>query len=185
MALVEDLDAPASAHFCYRDLIECGETWSRLRPDNRPRQAETYTAIAALARDVLDPIVELLGRPALTYGFAGPALTRRIGGRIAPRVDQHAGHELNARGAPVCERLGQAVDLEIPGCDARVLAAAIIEATPFDRLYVYGPDRPVHVSRGPQNSRSVVLMRPAGGRLVPLRLSGEALRDWLRLEQGA
>ncbi|WP_421738371.1 hypothetical protein [Caulobacter sp.] len=180
MAPVEDLDAWASESFRYRDLIECGETWARLRPDNCPRQAATYAAIASLARDVLDPIARALGAPVLTYGFAGPTLTRNIGGRIAPSLDQHAGHELTARGVPICPRLGQAVDLHVPGHDARTLAALIIDQTPFDRLYLYGPDRPVHVSRGPQESRSVVLMRPLSGRLVPLRLSGEALRVWLR-----
>ncbi|EJL35682.1 hypothetical protein PMI01_01229 [Caulobacter sp. AP07] len=176
----KDLDAWASEGFRYRDLIECGETWTRLRPDNRPRQAATYAAIAALARDVLDPVAKALGQPVLTYGFAGPSLTRDVGGRIAPNLDQHAGHELTARGVPVCPRLGQAVDLHVPGCDARALAALIIDRTPFDRLYLYGPDRPVHVSRGPQETRSVVLMRPAAGRLVPLRLSGLALRRWLQ-----
>ncbi len=180
MGPTEDLDAWACEVFRYRDLIECGETWARLRPDNRPRQAATYAAIAALGRDVLDPIAKALGRPLLTYGFAGPNLTRNIGGRIAPRLDQHAGHELTVRGALVCPRLGQAVDLHVPGHDARTLAALIINQTPFDRLYFYGADRPVHVSRGPQESRSVVLMRPTGGRLMPMRLSGEALRDWLR-----
>jgi len=40
--------------------------------------------------------------------------------------------------------------------------------TPFDRLYFYGRDLPIHVSFGPQHSRQVVRMLPGkGGRLVP------------------
>ena len=28
----------------------------------------------------------------------------------------------------------------------------------FDRLYYYGPDRPIHVSYGPQNARKAYVM---------------------------
>jgi hypothetical protein len=40
--------------------------------------------------------------------------------------------------------------------------------TPFDRLYFYGPDRPIHVSYGPEQSRQIVIMRAGpSGRLLP------------------
>jgi hypothetical protein len=43
-----------------------------------------------------------------------------------------------------------------------------VENTPFDRLYFYGDDRPIHVSVGPDNSRQVVLMRKGkSGKLIP------------------
>jgi hypothetical protein len=36
---------------------------------------------------------------------------------------------------------------------------------PVDRLYLYAPDRPIHVSVGPERSRQIVHMRrgPSGG----------------------
>lgn len=51
----------------------------------------------------------------LTYGFASPALTRHIRGRIAPNLDQHAGSELGRTGRLVCPRRGQACDLQVAG----------------------------------------------------------------------
>ncbi len=49
------------------------------------------------------------------------------------------------------------------------VARWVVTNTPFDRLYFYGPDLPIHVSYGPENSRQVVRMVAAGksGRLVP------------------
>jgi hypothetical protein len=35
----------------------------------------------------------------------------------------------------------------------------MVENTPFDRLYFYADDRPVHLNVGPENSRQVVWMK--------------------------
>ena len=44
----------------------------------------------------------------------------------------------------------------------------IVENTPFDRLYFYGDDRPVHISFGPNHDRQVICMKPSkSGRLMP------------------
>jgi hypothetical protein len=41
---------------------------------------------------------------------------------------------------------------------------------PFDRLYFYGDDRPLHLSYGPENARAAFAMLPGpGGRRVPRR----------------
>jgi hypothetical protein len=104
----------------------------------------------------------------LTYGFSSPALSAQIDGRIAPRLDQHAGHECNRLGKPVCDRLGASVDFIIDDEDMLEVAQWVVENTPFDRLYFYGKDRPVHVSYG--NSRTAqitVLKRTEQGNLVP------------------
>lgn len=169
------LDDRCSQHFRYRDLIECGATWQRLtkagtRVDNRPAQPETWKAIAGLCRHVLDPVVERFGPIELMYGFASSALTRHIRSRIAPRIDQHAGHEQRRDGKLICPRLGQAADVMVPGASAVDVARWLVEHTPFDRLYLYGRDLPLHVSWGPDDSRLVVEMstgrdgrrRPAG-----------------------
>ncbi|CDK99174.1 protein of unknown function [Magnetospirillum gryphiswaldense MSR-1 v2] len=43
--------------------------------------------------------------------------------------------------------------------------------TPFDRLYFYGRDRPIHVSYGPENKREVFELVPTlGGKRIPRRI---------------
>ncbi|NBC12871.1 MAG: hypothetical protein GVY09_05910, partial [Gammaproteobacteria bacterium] len=108
----------------------------------------------------------------LTYGFCSPALARAIrargGGPIDPKRDQHAAHEYNRLGNRVCERLGAAVDFIVEDEDMLEVARWVAANTPFDRLYVYGADEPIHVSWGPDWNRQIVLMRTGpSGRLVP------------------
>ena len=197
------LDDPCGRYLCFRDLIECGETYQRLATeaagtadeaeaecrskgqsrrkrqgdagvDNRPQQPESYTALLELAEQVLDPVIDWFGMIQLTYGFCSPALARRIPGRIDPKRDQHAAHERNRLGHLVCPRLGAAVDFIIADEDMREVAHWVVEHTPFDRLYFYGADQPIHVSHGPEHSRQVVTLRPGpSGRLVPRTLSVE------------
>ncbi len=126
-----------------------------------------------LCASVLDPLVERFGPVELTYGFASSALTRHVAGRIHPPLDQHAGHEVGRSGKPICARLGLAVDLRVPGVDTRAVAGWIAAHTPFDRLYFYGPERPLHVSAAPRPTGQVVEMRRGpSGRLVPRVVSG-------------
>jgi hypothetical protein len=169
-----NLDEPCGEHFTYRELIECGETWARLASpdgegiDNVPRVAETFAALRVLCATVLDPVVVCFGRVVLTYAFASPRLTRHIRSRIAPAIDQHASHDVDRAGRPICSRLGAAADFFVPGVDSREVARWIVERTAFDRLYFYDPDRPLHVSVGPENTRQVVHMRrTVSGRRVP------------------
>lgn len=171
------LDRAASRHFTIRDLCECSEAWRRTRIDNRPQTAETYSALESLARQVLDPLVDRFGKVTLTYGFASSALSRAIGRGVAPRLDQHAGHERNSAGRLICPRLGQACDLFVPQVSSWEVARFIVDETPFDRLYLYGENRPVHVSHGPDHARSVTYVDRGGIRPFPRRLSREALAD--------
>lgn len=174
---VRSLDALASRCFTFRDLCECSETWRRTRLENRPRAEETFAAIEALARQVLDPLVERFGQVTLTYGFASSELTRTVGRGVAPRLDQHAGHERSALGELICPRLGQAADLFVPGSSSWEVARFIVEETPFDRLYLYGDNRPVHVSHGPQQSRAITFVDRSGARPLPRRLTRQALEE--------
>lgn len=162
------LDDAAGEHFTFRDLCEVGETWQRIKIANAPAEPATYDALRRLTTTVLDPLTRALGRPVITYGFCGLGLGRHIKERVAPRLDQHAGHELRASGGFICDRLGQAVDLQIPGLASSEVAQFIARGTPFDRLYFYGDDRPLHVSVGPSDLRAIVLMmRGPSGRLIP------------------
>lgn len=162
------LDAPCGRYLTYRHLIECGETQARTGLPNLPRHADTYTAIYELAAYVLDPVIDYFGMIALRYGFCSAELARAIPGRIAPHLDQHAGHELNRLGKPICERLGAACDFLVTDEDMEEVALWVAANTPFDRLYFYGKDRPIHVSYSATPARQFVRMRAGRtGTLMP------------------
>lgn len=152
----------------YRDLIECGETQSTSALSNLPRNPESYSALSDLATNILDPVIEYFGCIKLTYGFCSPELTKRISKRIAPELDQHAAHEKKRTAAPICSRLGAAVDFLVRDENMREVAEWIVTNLPFDRLYFYGESRPLHVSYGPEHRRDAIEMTPTSrGNLVP------------------
>jgi DNA phosphorothioation-associated putative methyltransferase len=72
---IPSLDEPCGSHFTFRQLIECGETWEKMRVDNTPSSPHTYNALFDLATNLLDPVIEYFGGIKLTYGFASQALT--------------------------------------------------------------------------------------------------------------
>lgn len=162
------LDERCGAHFTYRDFIECGETQAGLSLPNVPTQAQTFNALYDLATKLLDPIIDYFGMVRLTYGFCSAELAAHIKARIAPELDQHAAHELNKRCAPMCSRGGAACDFLIEDESMREVADWIIENLPFDRLYFYGEDRPLHLSYSSSESSEAYSMLPGpSGRLVP------------------
>jgi hypothetical protein len=133
--------------------------------------AATYNALHALAVHVLDPVIEYFGGIRLTYGFCSPLLGRHISRRVAPRLDQHACHEVGERGRRICTRDGAACDFIVDDEDMEEVAAWIAANVPFDRMYLYGRDKPLHVSYGPDQSRSIFRMKDmAAGALVPVRV---------------
>lgn len=174
-SIVEDdahpmLDDPCGAHLTYRDLIICGETARKTGLPNLPLSLDSYHALRDLAEKVLDPVIDWYGSIELTYGFCSPELARQIPGRIAPSLDQHAAHELNRSGKPICPRLGAAVDFLVQDEDMYEVARWVAANTPFDRLYIYGRDQPIHVSYGPERKRDAWEMtKGADGRRIPKR----------------
>lgn len=94
---IPKLDDPCGLHLTYRQLIECGETQSLTGLPNIPKEPESYVALRELAVNVLDPVIEWFGSIKLTFGFCSPELARRIPGRIAPELDQHAAYERNQK----------------------------------------------------------------------------------------
>jgi DNA phosphorothioation-associated putative methyltransferase len=163
-----NLDDPCGRFFTYRQLIQCGETQARLKLGNQPEQGETYTALHDLATWIIDPAVEYFGSIELTYGFCSQALASEIHGRIAPALDQHAAHELKKSGGLICSRKGAAVDFLVRDEDMRGVADWVIANLPFDRLYYYGPTRPLHVSYGPENARKAYeMVQSRRGTLIP------------------
>jgi hypothetical protein len=165
---IPELDEPCGDNFTFRDFVECGETQQRLQLRNIPLNPETYNALYDLAVNILDPVVEYFGAIRLTYGFCSPGLAKHIPGRIAPALDQHASHELNARRKPVCDRGGAACDFIVEDEDMTDVAEWIIANLPFDRLYFYGSDRPLHVSHAIQGVRRAHrLVLTGSGRSIP------------------
>lgn len=177
---IPQLDQRCGLNFNYRDLIMCGETQARIGIPNLPLNPETYNALYDLCANILDPVIEYFGSIRLTYGFASQGLTSKIEGRIAPKLDQHASHECNRLGKPICDRLGAAVDFIVEDESMLEVAQWIVANTPFDRLYFYGADRPIHISFSVAPIGQVTVMRPtAQGRLVP---STQEIRQFLSLE---
>ncbi|WP_295385028.1 DNA phosphorothioation-associated putative methyltransferase [uncultured Thiodictyon sp.] len=171
-----DLDDACGRFLTFRKLIACGETQARTGLPNLPRQAESWNALQALAERVLDPVIDWFGMIRLSYGFCSPELAREIAGRTDPKLDQHAAHERNRLGNPICPRLGAAVDFIVEDEDMAEVARWLAENTPFDRLYFYGPNQPIHVSYGPEHSRQVVRMVPTtNGRLIPRAIAAAEL----------
>jgi hypothetical protein len=147
-----------SRHFKLLDFIECGETYHQGKIDNSPHEPNSVTAIEALSYEILDPLKEKYGDIQLTYALSTRNLLTHIERRIAPRYDQHAAHELNGRGTRICRRDGFAVDFQIAGVGSLSIAKQIARELPFDRLYFYGDQRPLHVSYGPEHSRNICVM---------------------------
>jgi len=162
-------DSPCGQHFTYRQLIECGETQAETGLPNLPKQPDSYTALHDLTVEILDPLIDYYGLIKLTYGFSSPELARRIIGRIAPKLDQHAACELNRKGEPVCPRLGAAVDFIVEDEDMQEVACWIIANLAYDRLYFYGKDRPIHVSYSETPAREAWEMREIGEKRVPTK----------------
>ncbi|MES9902678.1 MAG: DNA phosphorothioation-associated putative methyltransferase [Sedimenticola sp.] len=171
---IPDLDDPCGQYLIFRQLIECGETQAKTGLYNLPKQPESYNALYDLAVQVLDQVIDYFGMIQLTYGFCSQELAKEIPGRIYPKLDQHAAHELNRLNRPICDRLGAAVDFFVEDESMLEVAQWVVANTPFDRLYFYGDDRPIHVSYGPNHDRQVVRMMPSKtGRLVPRVVSSE------------
>jgi hypothetical protein len=136
---------------------------------------ESITAIQELNQYLLDPIIEYFGREKfiLTYGFCSVDLKKFLAqkdphtglknGRVDPLRDQHLDHEKNRRDKYYCVRLGAACDFRILDTSSDFLVSWIVEQKlPFDSLYFYGKERPIHLSYGPCHRRAIWTFTPQG-----------------------
>ena len=165
-----NLDEPCSQHFTYRQLIECGDTFTETDTINLPRQEASWQALSELAVHILDPVLTRYGELQLTYGFCSPELAKarnryakslNLLPAIYPSSDQHGSYEVNGKGERICQRGGAACDFYVPKVSSLNVALWVANQLPFDRMYFYGADRPLHVSytshRGVQE---VTIMKP-------------------------
>jgi hypothetical protein len=163
-----ELDHPCGRYLTYRQLIECGATQQSTGIANHPKQPDSYTALYELAVNILDPVIDYFGMIHLTYGFCSHELGKHIKKQVAPKLDQHAAHERNSKNNLICPRLGAAVDFMIEDENMREVADWIAENTPFDRLYFYGEDRPIHVSFSAEPKGEYIdLIITENGRQIP------------------
>lgn len=164
-------DLPLGRHLNLWDLCSCTNTYRRFAEaiEALPVAPESVEALRLLAEELLDPILDRFGRERfeLTYGFCSHDLRRHLArtdpqtgkpfGRIYPKVDQHMARERAVKsGEPVCAHGGAAVDFRIRDLDSRELVDWILDqGLPFDSLYFYGPERPIHLSHGPCHRRAL------------------------------
>ena len=133
-----------------------------------PLNPATYNALYDLATQILDPVIDYFGGIQLTYGFCSLGLGKHITKRVAPKLDQHASFEVSRAGGLICDRGGAACDFIVEDEDMREVAHWIVTNTPFDRLYFYGSDRPIHVSYSSAPAGQAFRMsETTSGRLVP------------------
>jgi hypothetical protein len=168
------------------EFCTCTQTYHKYsdRIDPFPKNLdETIPAIALLCQHIIDPVIDQFGRERfqLTYGFCSSDLKRFLNqkdpvtglknGRVDPSRDQHMAHEKNRNGKYYCDRLGAACDFQIVGLKSARLVEWILESRlPFDSLYFYGGDRPIHISYGNQHKRTLWTFAASG---VPMRGSVE------------
>lgn len=153
------------------EFCTCTKTYQRYRDKINPfpqNIGETIPAIKALNQWIIDPIIDQFGRERfqLTYGFCSADLKKYLekkdpvsglkNGRVAPHLDQHMAREVKKTGSYYCDRPGAACDFLIVGLQSGIVVDWILQQElPFDSLYFYGEDRPIHISCGPQHKRDI------------------------------
>jgi hypothetical protein len=157
-------------YFTLAEFCTCSQTYQRYAEQIDPypqNLSETIPALVALCETILDPLIDKFGRDRiqLTYGFCSNDLRRflerrdpetgRKHGRIYPPTDQHMGYERKRSGVYYCRKPGAACDFRGVGIPSDRLIDWIVAQLPFDSLYYYGCDRPIHISYGPQHRRAI------------------------------
>ncbi|MGF1517110.1 MAG: hypothetical protein ACFCVB_04810 [Nodosilinea sp.] len=153
------------------EFCTCTQTYQRFADqiDPFPKNLnESLPALEALCQYIVDPVIDGFGRDrfSLTYGFCSVDLKRWLAkkdpltgkkhGIATPSLDQHMAHEVNRNGRYHCDRLGAACDFRIIDLPSDALVDWILaQGLPFDSLYFYGADRPIHISYGPQHKRDI------------------------------
>ncbi|MBW4583359.1 MAG: hypothetical protein KME42_27665 [Tildeniella nuda ZEHNDER 1965/U140] len=154
-----------------QEFCTCTQTYRKYddRIDPYPKNLEeTLPALEALCQHILDPVIDHFGRERfqLTYGFCSKDLKRFLSqkdpetgiknGRVDSSRDQHMAHEVNRNGRYYCDRLGAACDFQLVGLESDRLVEWILEQRlPFDSLYYYGDDQPIHISYSPNQRRDI------------------------------
>ena len=118
-----DLNMKLSENFTLREFVK-SQTAARRGIDNIPSQPHLDNAVMLFKR-VVQPVRDHFGPTIVTSGYRSEALNSAIGG--SPR-SQH--------------KLGQAVDIEVPGIATAEVAQWIADNLTFDQLILefYNPE---------------------------------------------
>ena len=179
MLIAKDMkEVKLGKYLTLEEFCTCTQTYQKYADQINPfpeNLSETLPALENLNRLILDPIIEHYGidKFRLTYGFCSKDLKKYLAkkdpetglknGRVAPEIDQHLAHEINKNGKYYCQRLGAACDFLILGVESdRVIDWILAQKLPFDSLYFYGSDRPIHISYSPQNKREIWTFNKSG-----------------------
>lgn len=172
------------------DFCTCSQTYQKYQDSIEPfpKNPDSISALVELNKCILDPIIDRFGlaRFKLTYGFCSPDLKKYLNqkdsytgiknGRIDPSRDQHMAYELNTKGKYYCGRLGAACDFLIIDLPSDELVKWILTTKlPFDSLYFYGREKPIHISYGLEHKRAIWTFTTSG---VPTK---KGLTNWLQL----
>ena len=165
------LSVQLGKYLSLEDFCTCTHTYQKyaVQIDPCPKNLDaTISALKALNQFIVDPLIDSFGRDRfqLTYGFCSPDLRKYLdkkdlvtgvkNGRSDPSRDQHMAHEVKGNGMYYCERLGAACDFLITGLASNEVVEWVLRSRlPFDSLYFYRVDRPIHISYGPQQKRDI------------------------------
>jgi hypothetical protein len=181
-------DRPIGKYLSLADFCTCTNTYQKylIQIDPFPKNLKSIVAIEKLNQFILDPIIDRFGKSnfKLTYGFCSRDLKKYLekkepltgvkNGRIDPSRDQHMALELKSNGKYYCDRLGAACDFSIVDVSSdRVIDWIVSQKLPFDSIYYYGIDRPIHISYGEQHKRDIWTFTSTG---VPTK---KGLKSWL------
>ena len=112
-------------------------------------------------------MIDYFGGIKLTYGFASPALTALIiKGRIDPKLDQHAACETTAVAARSAHGAAR------PSTSSSSTKTCVKSRVDRRELrlrphLLYGKDRPIHVSWGPEHSGEAYELTTKAGDACP------------------
>ncbi|MBD1876734.1 hypothetical protein H6F75_24915 [Nodosilinea sp. FACHB-131] len=153
------------------EFCTCTQTYRNYADQIDPfpkNSEETLPALKVLCQHIIDPVIDEFGRDRflLTFGFCSIDLKRWLAkkdpltgkkhGIATPSLDQHMAHEVNRNGQYYCDRLGASCDFRILDLPSDELVGWIVaQGLPFDSLYFYGRNRPIHISYGPQQKRAI------------------------------
>ncbi|HLO87564.1 MAG TPA: hypothetical protein VK203_21515 [Nostocaceae cyanobacterium] len=173
------------------EFCTCTQTYQKYSQNINPYPqniSETIPALQELNKFIIDPVIDFFGieKFKLTYGFCSANLKKYLAktdpitgqknGRVAPNLDQHMSYEINKNGKYHCERLGASCDFLILDLPTEQLVEWILQnKLPFDSLYFYGTNRPIHISYGQQHKRDIWTFNNSG------QPTKKGIENWLQL----
>ena len=140
--------------------------------DNSPASSKSTSFLELLVNEILIPLDRRFGNIEITYGFTSAELKRYISKNssngTAPELDQHSACELNAAQNVICGRGGAACDIRTDNALSSDIVTYVVNELNFDRIYYYGPDRPVHISVNAEPLNHLQIMKVSdNGRRYP------------------